>query len=123
MSPMERTLAVIKKHGLKWWKVEYWQQWAKRRIDLFNIIDLLVLDNGIVGVQVCGSDFAAHRDKLLKDEAENTRAWLENDGRIELWGWRKLKKVRGKKATHWKPRIADIVLSNGELYFEERGKQ
>ena len=121
MSPMERTLAIIKRHGLKWWKVEYWQQWARRRVDLFNIIDLIVLDAGIVGVQVCGSDFAAHKRKLLKDEADNTKAWLKNGGEIELWGWRKLKKVKGKKATHWKPRIADITLYNGELYFEERG--
>jgi NADH-quinone oxidoreductase subunit D len=34
--------------------------------------------------------------------------------------WRKIKKVRGKKATEWKPRIADVLIVNGEIYIEER---
>ena len=71
---------------------------------------------------MCGSDFAAHRKKLMEEEAENTKAWLENEGRLEVWGWRTRKKKRGMKAKYWAPRIADITLSNGQLFFEERGK-
>lgn len=120
MSPMERTLAEIKKAGLKYWKVEQWQQWARRRVDLFNIIDLLVLDGGVVGVQVCGSDYQDHVRKITEDEKENTMAWLENGARLEIWAWRKLKKVRGMKAIEWKPRIADVMLVKNEIYVEER---
>lgn len=120
MSPVERTLAEIKKSGLKYWKVEHWNPYARRRIDLFNIIDLLVLDGGIVGIQVCGSDYQEHVRKLTEDEKENTLEWLKSEGRLEIWGWRQLKKVRGKKAMEWIPRIADILLVNGELYLEER---
>jgi len=120
MTPMQRTLKVIKDNELKWWKVETWQHWSKRRVDLFNIIDLLVLDSGIVGLQVCGTDFASHKHKLLEQEKTNTSAWVENGGRLEVWGWRTLKKTIGKKATFWKPRIADVLIINGELYWEER---
>ncbi len=120
MSPMQRTLTEIKKNGLKYWKVETWQPWVKRRVDLFNIIDVLVLDAGIIGVQVCGNDFAAHKHKILEQEKENTFAWLSAGGLLEVWGWRKLQKVRGKKATYWSPRIADVLIHNEELYWEER---
>jgi len=119
-SPMQRTLAEIKSAGLKYWRVEHWHHHMKRRIDLFNIIDVLVLEDTIVGIQVCGSDFQPHIRKITEDEAENARAWLETGARLEVWGWRKLKKKRGGKAMEWKPRVADILLVDGELYVEER---
>ena len=118
-SPMRRTLEVIKEAGLKYWIVEYYNTFSGKRIDLFGIIDLIVLDGGILGIQVTGSDFSSHIKKLTVDEAENTRAWLEAGGRLEIWGWRKLKVKRGGKATTWKPRIADVILVNQEIYVEE----
>ena len=120
MSPMERTLAEIKKAGLKYCKVEHFNHFSKRRVDLFGIIDLLVLDSGIVGVQVCGTDYQEHVRKITEDEKENTLEWLKSEGRLEIWAWRQLKKVRGKKAMEWIPRIADVLLVNNELYVEER---
>ncbi len=120
VSPMQRTRKEIKKKGLPNWIVESWNPWGKVRVDLFNIVDLLVLDDGFLGIQVCGTDWMPHVRKMMDEESENTRAWLENNGRLELWGWRSLKKKRGGKAVIWKPRVADILLVNGELYFEER---
>ena len=119
-TPMTRTLEVIKKDNLKYWIVEIYKTWAKRKVDLFNIIDLLVLDNGILGIQVTGSDFASHKTKIMEDEKENTFAWLSEGARLEVWGWRRLKKKRGKKAMFWAPRIADVLIVNKELYWEER---
>ena len=120
-SPMQRTLEVIKQDNLKYWIVEIYKTWAKRKVDLFNIIDLLVLDNGILGIQVCGTDWAPHYRKIMEDEKENTLAWLAEDGtRLEVWGWRQLKKKRGGKARYWSPRIADVSIVHGELYWEER---
>ena len=120
-TPMQRTLAEIKKDNLVYWVVEAWKQWAKRRVDLFNIIDLLVLDNGVVGIQVCGADVNIHKEKIMETEKHYTFAWLEQPGtRLELWGWRQIKKVKGKKAMVWKPRIVDILIINKELYWEER---
>ncbi len=117
---LQRTLKVIKADGLKYWIVEVWKQWAKRRVDLFNIIDLLVLDNGILGIQCTGADFKKHKIKIMEEEKENTFAWLESGGRLEVHGWRKLKKKRGGKATYWACRIADVMIVNKELYWEER---
>lgn len=119
-SPMQRTLKVIKEDNLPYWIVETWNHFTKRRTDLFNIIDLIVLDSGIVGVQVFGSDFSSHRKKIMDEHKTDTFNWLENGGQLQMWGWRKLKKVRGKKAMVWIPRIADILLINNELYLEER---
>ena len=92
---------------------------------MFHIFDLIALDNGIIGIQVTGADIAEHKRKIMVEHAEYTHAWLENGGRIEIWAWRK-KKARLKsgkigKSYRWSPRMFDILLVLGELYWEERG--
>ena len=119
-SHLQRTTKQFRQQDLKYWKVEYYNTWAKKKVDLFNIIDLLVLDSGIVGVQVCGADYSSHVRKITEEYKSNTIAWLESGGRLELHGWRKLKKKRGMKAMYWSCRIADILIVNKELYVEER---
>lgn len=117
---LQRTTKVLRDQALKYWKVEYHNTWAKKKVDLFHIIDLLVLDGGFLGIQVCGIDWVEHVEKITKEYRENTVCWLESGGRIELWGWRKVKKKRGGKLMIWRPRIADVLLVNGDLYLEER---
>ena len=122
---MQRTKAELKKYNIQHSVVERYFPKSRKypfgcKEDLFNIIDLIALDNGIVGLQICGTDFSPHRKTLMVTQKQSTINWLKNGGRLELWGWRKRKKVRGKKATYWSARIADILLVNGELYFEER---
>lgn len=92
--------------------------------DLFGIIDVIALDpvEGIIGVQSCGSDYAAHMRKMtevdedLPDKEKFVRGtqltrpelcleWLKAGGRLELWGWRRIKKKRGGKMMIWSPRI------------------
>ena len=115
---MERSLAEIKSRGHRYWKVEQWNQWSKRRVDLFNIIDVLVLDQSILGVQVCGSDFQDHVRKITQDERENAVAWLESGGRLQIWAWRKIKVKRGGKAMKWDLKIADVILLKNEIFVE-----
>ena len=111
---------MIKAASLKYWIVETWQQWAKKRQDLFGIIDLLVLDGGILGIQVCsGGDYQAHVRKLMEDEAENTRAWLESGGRIQIWAWRQILAKRGGKAKKWVPKKSDKVIDDARLALKE----
>ena len=118
---MQRTLAVLKQDDLKYWRVEIWNHFMKRRIDLLNIIDLLVFNTGsILGLQICGSDLASHKKKIMETEQANTITWLETDAFLQVWAWRKLKKKRGGKATFWKPRIIDVTLAGNELFWEER---
>ena len=117
---MQRTLKVIKEMELMYWKVEYWQPWARRRIDLFNIIDLLVLDSGILGIQVTGADVASHRTKLADTEKHYTIEWIKAGGLLQIWSWRKLVKKRGEKAKYWNLKITNVLLVQGEIYFEEQ---
>jgi len=125
-SPMQRTIALYKKRGIKCQVVERYFPRSKKypwgcKQDLFNIIDLIALDHGIVGVQVCGTDWNPHINKIKGQEKENTMEWLSQPGaRLELHGWRKVKKKRGGKAMVWKPRIADFRIFHGDVYCDER---
>ena len=118
---MERTKKRLKEAGTINWIVEHYNPWSKTRQDLFHIIDLLALDNGVVGIQVFGSDWMPHIRKITEEHAAYTVAWLQQPGtRLEIHGWRKVKKKRGGKLMIWKPRIADILLIGGRLFVEER---
>ena len=125
MTPMQRTKAILKKNKIINEVVE--RYFPKSRMypfgctkDFLGIIDLLALDNGVIGIQVCGNDFASHKQKISVQEKESTIAWLSQPGtRLQIWGWRKLKKVRGGKATTWTPRVENVFLINNEIIFEE----
>ncbi len=126
-SPMQLTLKELKKRKLLYGIVERYFPKSKKypfghKEDFLNIIDLIALDNGTVGIQICGGggDFMKHVRKITEEYKSNTVEWLKNRNRFELWAWRKVKVKRGGKAMIWKPRIADILLVKGELYLEER---
>lgn len=121
MSPTQRTLKALKDMGRTCGIVERFIAQAGpfgQRRDLFGIIDIIALDpeRGVVGVQSTGQDFSGHWKKITEEMSENTRLWLETPGAsLELWAWRKVKKVRGGKAMIWKPRIASIVLDDLQI--------
>ncbi len=127
LSPTQRTLRELRKQGrladiCERWIMQPGHPGGGFRKDLFGFIDLIVLDpeQGIIGVQSCGQDFASHRRKIMDSEAtENVIEWLECGGVCELWGWRKRKLKRGAKAMRWQPRIATFRLSDGELVCNE----
>lgn len=103
------------------------------RQDLFGIVDILVLDpsRGFVGIQACGSSFAAHWKKLTEDQkcVEACIAWLTTPGGVlEVWSWRKVKLERGGKAERWQPRIVPITLDlftakNGDGNAEKKRRE
>lgn len=114
-TPTQRTLRALRAQGRVCDIVERWiprpipgQGGNGFRKDLFGLVDVLVLDpeTGFVGVQSCGSDFAAHYRKITEEKAEEAMQWLSTPGgNLELWGWRKVKLRRGSKAVRWSPRI------------------
>lgn len=115
MSPTQRTLAELRKMGLKVAVVEHWNAYAKIRQDLFGIVDILALDNtrGFVGIQCTGKDFAGHLAKLTVEHAQDCLDWLKTPGgHLEIWSWRKVKVKRGGKATVWTPRIKILTLED-----------
>lgn len=118
MSPTQRTIRELRNNGRKCAIVEKWNPYVGThgiRQDLFGIIDVLALDPefGVVGIQCCGTSFSEHFRKLTEVMAQETMDWLNTPGtRLELWGWRKVKKKRGGKAVVWRPRIQQITLDD-----------
>lgn len=119
MSPTQRTIRELKNLGRRCGIVERFNAHvgpAGIRQDLFGIIDVVALDpqQGVVGIQCCaGSGFRAHLEKILVEHAQETEDWLTTPGTsLELWAWRKLKKVRGGKAMVWRPRVQVITLDD-----------
>ncbi len=99
---VERFIHNVKVHGI--------------RSDLFGFIDIIALcpDRGIVGIQTCDHKFSEHYKKITIEKRENAMDWLRAGGKIEIWSWRKVVAVRGRKRMVWDPRIADITMSELE---------
>jgi hypothetical protein len=115
MTPTQRTLAELRKRNWTAQVVEHWNGFARRRIDLFGVIDIVCLsefdDHGngvlhIMGVQCCaGSSHAPRRTKILNEP--RARDWILAGGRLELWSWAK-RAARGKRKT-WTLRVEAIT--------------
>jgi hypothetical protein len=126
VSPTQRTLKALKEEGYRCGIVERFVGPLNIRVDLFHIIDIIAIrpgevlsmDSGevrpgeIVGVQSCGSAYSEHYRKLTEEHADASRDWIAAGGRLELWGWRKVKVKRGGKAMVWAPRRAEITYND-----------
>lgn len=106
-SPTQRSLELCRRHGWTVGKVEHWNSFAKRRVDLFGVIDLVALTGSqIVGIQTTsGDNVSARVVKILASEP--ARAWLESGGRLIVHGWRKLARVGG-----WDCREVEVTLED-----------
>lgn len=116
-TPTQRTMTALRDRGLKPWIVEKWIPAARKRLDMFNIIDIVALDivgRKIIGVQSCGSAFSEHVNKLTQDKVQECADWLNAGGTLELYGWRKVKVKRGGKAMIWSPRFREFTLADFE---------
>ena len=119
MLTSERTLQYFKKQGLKADKVEMpYNMYSKTRKDLFNIIDIIVLTDRVLGVQACGLDVQGHVKKI--SENPNTIDWLKTGAGLELYAWRKVKLKRGGKAIRWKPRVIIFSIKNNKVLNYEK---
>ena len=124
ISPTQRTLKANRNLGRICGIVEKFQQYGGKfgiRQDLFGFIDIIAIDEfeGIVAIQSTGQDWSGNIKKIMELE-EIVLKWLHH-APLELWSWRKVKKVRGGKAMIWKPRIADFFIDgNGKLFYKER---
>lgn len=121
VSPMQRTLKLLRGQGYYPWIVESFNAFSGQRRDLYRIIDaVFITHKNTVGVQVCGADFSEHRKKIMEEEGFNTRFWLRNpSNELIVIGWRKVLKKRGGKLMIYKPRIAIVTLEDKELKFKE----
>ena len=93
-SPMERTLKELKGNPacLFAQKVEHWNPWARKRIDLWGADVQAIFSTHILAIQVTSiTGNAEHVRDALKSKEVN--AWVNAGGHFEVWAWRKLKKV------------------------------
>lgn len=104
----ERTLALLRAGGWECQVVEKWQAFAKKRIDLFGIIDIVAVCPGkILGVQSTSyGQRKKHMDKIMAEA--RTKKWLDAGGLLWLVSWKKRKIKRGGKAFRYEPVIDRI---------------
>src|ERR1043166_3200108 len=98
MSPLERSMKVLRTSGYTVAKTEHWNPFAKIRQDLFGIFDLLCFrkdENGVAGVQVTTGD--KHADHAAKIKASPIyQDWKAAGNSIYLHSWSK-RGERGKR--------------------------
>ena len=89
MSPVEKSLKLLRKQGYTVAITERWNPFAKVRQDLFGFCDLLAIAPGeILAIQTTTrTNLSARRKKIAAEE--RSRKWLEAGGRIQLHGWNK----------------------------------
>lgn len=102
-SPTQRSLVMLREWGWTCQVVERWNQYARRRVDLFGVIDIVAIEpeRSIIGVQTTTmSNASTHREKISK--SAEAREWVAGGGVLHLHLWRKI----GKPA-RWKCRVEE----------------
>lgn len=128
--PLQRSKALLEEQGFKVWIVEYWNQWAHCRVDLFNMADLVAIRGdrqGVMAIQACGEDIQEHIRKLLEGWTSTKGKvyppnpylsdWLKAGNPFFIWGWR-LRKHEGTKDT-WQLREVEMLIENGQVVPKE----
>ena len=103
-SPTSRSLQRLREDGWMAQKVEHWNAFSHRSIDLFSVIDIVAVKQGclgVLGVQTTTSaNLAARREKCRASQA--LKLWLQCGNSFVLHGWAKYGE-RGKRKV-WKCR-------------------
>ena len=103
--PTERTLAELRRQGYRADVVEKWIPQARRRKDLFDIIDIVAIGNGeTIGVQCTSASNVASRVTKI-EESDAVRDLRESGWRLLVIGWRS--KMVGKQK-RWVYREVDV---------------
>ena len=126
-SSVALTTAYLRKQGTKYAVVEGWNQFTKTKSDLFNIIDIIALNSRVTGIQACGTDIKQHKKKMTEEFRAISIAWIAAGGGLEVWAWRKLKAKTKDGAFYkngrWVPRIFELTIKFGDLFFDEVERQ
>lgn len=112
-SPTTLTLKFLRAQGFLCQKVEYWNAFAHRRVDLYGIADICAccVDSGILLVQACAAtDHAKRRAKCLN--SDTLPQWLRAGGRFQVISWAKRKEMRHHTRKVWVPRSEELTLES-----------
>jgi hypothetical protein len=89
VSPTQRSLKHMREQGYTCDVAEYWQAFARKRKDLFSIVDIVCLGNGVtVGVQATSLSNVSARVKKIT-ECEHLGALRTAGWRLVVHGWGK----------------------------------
>lgn len=85
--------------------------------------DVLSAGDGITLIQCCVSGgLKNHIDKICGEDCwEWLDAWLNNGGRVEVWGWRKIKPPPGSRRTWWGRVVVIYKNEGGEVCAKDVG--
>lgn len=86
-----RSRKLLESYGCEVDRTEWWNPFAHKKRDLFNLFDLLAIDtrqDTIIGVQVTSRDHISHRrNKILA--SHQAFVWMKAGGYIHIHGWDK----------------------------------
>lgn len=88
-SPTKLSLDRLRKHGYTVQVVEHWNQWARRRVDLFGCVDVFAMHASYrrnIGVQATSRQNVSSRIAKIRELAE-AAVWLKCGNALEVWGW------------------------------------
>lgn len=106
-TPTSRSLELLRRRGYTVAKVEHWNNFARRRQDLFGWADILAIRAdrpGVLGVQTTSADNMAARLRKIASEP-SARVWLLAGNRIVVHGW-------AKRHGNWILRRKDVALED-----------
>src|SRR5690349_16157054 len=85
-SPFEKAKKRLSEIGYTVGKVEYWNAFCRRRVDLFNCIDAVCMRHGdpLLAVQVTSRSNVSARMKKAHPVALQ---WVSTGNRFEVWGY------------------------------------
>jgi hypothetical protein len=105
-SPTQRTLKLLRDMGANAIVLERWNQWARRRMDVWGA-DILALHGRLLMAIQATSD-ANHSHRVTKAIADpNVRNWLDGGVAFYIYSWGK-KGPRGKRKV-WKVKITQLI--------------
>ena len=114
VSPTQLTLKYLRKNGWSCQVVEHYNFWTKRRIDLFNWLDIVAIHpkhSGVMGVQTTTTSHANERLKKARGIPE-LKIWLKAGNPLNLITWtQKLAKTRSKRKT-WVVTDREVTLED-----------
>ncbi len=101
-SYVERSLKWLREQNITYAVASGYNGFTRQRWDLLGVFDYVGFEPdyefvNLLGIQICGKDFAPHVKKINASVLANM--WVMSGNEILLIGWRELKKVG------WSPRI------------------
>lgn len=97
MSPMQRSKKYLEQQGYRVAITEHWNSFARCRVDLFGVIDLLAMRPGapLLAIQTTSTSNLSAR---LKKDPITVRQWLSTGAEFQFHGWSR-QGARGKRKT------------------------